>query len=79
MTNPSWPNQECPVYISALMPGNPERYVQVMREDGTITHPQGCRNEHELHRLVEHERSSTDLSDPGQVCWVDHPGEWSGI
>jgi hypothetical protein len=76
MHTPSWPNQDCPVYIAALMPGEPHRIVEIMREDGTITEPAPCRDEHALKRLVHHERPSADLADPAQIFWVDHPGEW---
>lgn len=75
-TSPGWPNQECPVLVAALTPGAPWREVRVMREDGTVTDPARCRDGHELKRLVHHARPGTDLEDPAQSFWVDHPGEW---
>jgi hypothetical protein len=76
MTAPAWPNQDCPVYISAPMPGDGRRVVQVMRLSGEITRPEGRRDHNELRRLVDREHPGTDLDDPDQVYWVDHPGAW---
>ncbi|MEZ0067061.1 hypothetical protein ABIA32_003074 [Streptacidiphilus sp. MAP12-20] len=76
MTASTWPNQECPVYVASLMPGQAQRIVQIMRADGTLTEPEGCRNAHELARLVHHERPDVDLADPAQTYWVDRPGQW---
>ncbi|WP_042371431.1 hypothetical protein [Streptacidiphilus neutrinimicus] len=76
MDTTSWPNQDCPVHVAALTPGEGERIVRVMRADGTVTPPEPCRDAHELKRLVHHERPEADLHDPAQIFWADHPGEW---
>ena len=78
-STPSWPNPDCPVYVSAVDPRDGRRYVQVLRLDGTISQPHACATQHELERHVAHERADVDLHDPAQVYWVDRPGVWSPV
>ncbi|MEY9877292.1 hypothetical protein ABH931_006816 [Streptacidiphilus sp. MAP12-33] len=70
------PDEDCPVHVGALLPGAPHRLVEVLGEDGTVTPPSACRDAYALKRLVHHARPGTDLADPSQLHWDDHPGQW---
>ncbi|MEZ0064876.1 hypothetical protein ABIA32_000864 [Streptacidiphilus sp. MAP12-20] len=76
MTTPA--PTDIPVYVSAYNPQDRDRQVRIVRHDGaTITEP--CSSQNQLEALVQQHRPGTDLNDPAQVHWADHPGEWSGI
>ena len=67
----------CAVYVLGYSPDEPGRQVRIVRTDGTVV-TRSCDSQQRLEALVEVHRPGIDLDDPERVCWVDHPGEWSG-
>ena len=67
----------CAVYVLGYSPDEPDRQVRIVRADGTVV-TRSCDSQQRLEALVEVHRPGIDLDDPERVCWVDHPGEWSG-
>ncbi|WP_042397963.1 hypothetical protein [Streptacidiphilus carbonis] len=66
------------VYVFAYSPGERNRQVRIVGADGVaVTRP--CDSQQRFEALVEMHRPGIDLTDPERVCWVDHPGEWSGV
>ncbi|MEZ0069745.1 hypothetical protein ABIA32_005792 [Streptacidiphilus sp. MAP12-20] len=76
MTSLQPPNQNTPVFVGPYDTNSSDRNVVVCRADGSLTAPQPCRSPRAMHRFVEHERPDTDLDDPTQIYWADHPGKW---
>jgi hypothetical protein len=72
------PQSDRPVYIGEYNPQDRERYVHVVQPSGeTVRGLIG--NLDELAAFVERVRPGTNIDDPEQVHWVDHPGEWTGL
>ncbi len=74
----TWPNPDCPVQVSALIPNLRHRYVRVMRANGSVGQPYPCATHAEFVRHVTHERPDVDTQDPAEIHWNDHPGIWPG-
>ena len=70
------PDSDKPVYVGEYLPQDRVRYVHVVRPSGDTVRGL-CADLGELRAFVEANRPGTDLDDPEQVYWVDHPGEWS--
>jgi hypothetical protein len=66
-----------PVEISALVPKDRDRHVRIERP-GTTPVVVACSSQQQLEDVIHRERPDIDPTDPNQVHWVDHPGEWSG-
>ena len=71
------PKSDKPVYVGAYVPEDRDRYVHVVRPDGDTVRSL-CADQDQFAAFVAKERPGTDLDDPAQVFWADHPGEWSG-
>jgi hypothetical protein len=72
------PGSDRPVYIGAYNPMDRDRYVIITGPDGQPVRSV-CSSRQQLETFVAEHRPGTDLDDPKQVYWVDHPGQWSGI
>ncbi|SEL87559.1 tetratricopeptide repeat protein [Streptacidiphilus jiangxiensis] len=72
----TWPNPDCPVQVSALIPGLRHRYVRVMRENGSVGQPYPCATHAEFVRRVSHERPDVDPLDPAEIHWDNQPDVW---
>ena len=77
MSNP--PNAAvAAVYVSPYDDEARFRQVRIVRPDNTVV-AEPCASQAAFEALVAQHRPGTDLHNPGQVYWVDRPGEWSGI
>ncbi|MBF9068978.1 hypothetical protein [Streptacidiphilus fuscans] len=74
----TWPNPDCPVQVSALIPNLRYRYVRVMRANGSVGQPYPCATQAEFVRHVTQERPDVDPQNPAEVHWDDHPDIWPG-
>jgi hypothetical protein len=72
----TWPNPDCPVQVSALIPNLRHRYVRVMRGNGSVSQPYPCATHAEFVRHVSQERPDVNPQDPTEVHWDDHPQVW---
>ncbi|RAG85484.1 hypothetical protein DN069_11140 [Streptacidiphilus pinicola] len=72
----TWPNPDCPVRVSALIPNLRHRYVRVMRANGSVSQPYPCATHAEFVRHVSHERPDIDPRDPDEIHWDDNPDIW---
>jgi hypothetical protein len=52
--------------------------VRIVRRDGTAI-TEACASQAQFEATVEQHRPGTDLTNPNQVHWVDHPERWSGV
>lgn len=66
-----------PVEVSALAPQDRDRHVRIERP-GTTPVVVACSSQQQFEDVLHRERPEIDPSDPKQVHWADHPGEWSG-
>jgi hypothetical protein len=67
-----------PVEVSALDHRVRDRQVRIVRRDGTAI-TEACASQAQFEATVEQHRPGTDLTNPNQVHWVDHPERWSGV
>jgi hypothetical protein len=67
-----------PVEISVFNPCDRMRQVRIARPGHTPLWVQ-CQSQAELESAINTHRPGIDHTDPEQVHWIDHPGEWSGI
>jgi hypothetical protein len=66
-----------PVEVSALAPKERDRQVRIERPRTTPVLV-ACSSQQQFEDVLHRERPDIDPTDPQQVHWVDHPGEWSG-